>query len=78
MANKHNKKSKLTEKLLHTPKEAADMLSIRESWLRRKAGQRKISCTYVGKHLRFSDADLKSLVNSGEGRQTSRTRRIRR
>jgi hypothetical protein len=43
--------------LLHTPAEAAEILSIRESWLRGKAAARAIPCTFVGKHLRFSDDD---------------------
>jgi hypothetical protein len=40
---------------LHTPAEAAEILRIRESWLRGKAAARAIPCTFVGKHLRFSD-----------------------
>jgi excisionase family DNA binding protein len=48
--------------LLYTPQEAATRLRIPESWLRRKAGQRKIPSTRLGKHLRFSDADLSRIV----------------
>jgi len=47
------------------PGEAAGILSVRESWLRRKAGQRLIPCTYLGKHLRFSDTDLAAITESG-------------
>jgi hypothetical protein len=36
------------------PSEAAQLLKVRESWLRKKAAARLIPCTYVGKHLRFS------------------------
>jgi len=52
-------------RLLHTPYEAARLLAVRESWLRRMAGRREIACTFVGKHLRFSEADLRSIVQRG-------------
>jgi excisionase family DNA binding protein len=39
--------------VLYTPAQAAALLAVKESWLRRKAGQRAIPCTFVGKHLRF-------------------------
>ena len=43
---------------LHTVAEAAGILKVRESWLKAKASARLIPCTFVGKHLRFSDADI--------------------
>jgi excisionase family DNA binding protein len=49
-------------KLLHTPEEAARILTIKESWLRRKAGTGAIPSTLVGKHLRFSETDLRDIV----------------
>ncbi|PSL51534.1 excisionase family DNA binding protein [Saccharothrix carnea] len=52
-------------RLLHTPAQAARLLAVRESWLRRMAGRREIACTFVGKHLRFSDEDLRSIVQRG-------------
>jgi len=52
-------------RLLHTPAQAARVLSVRESWLRRMAGRGEIPCTFLGKHLRFSDADLRSIVHRG-------------
>ncbi|MFE2752240.1 helix-turn-helix domain-containing protein [Actinosynnema sp. NPDC059335] len=52
-------------RLLHTPAQAARMLAVPESWLRRMAGRREIACTLVGKHLRFSDADLHSIIQRG-------------
>ncbi|MFD7652874.1 helix-turn-helix domain-containing protein [Actinosynnema sp. NPDC059797] len=52
-------------RLLHTPAEAAALLAVRESWLRRKAGRREIPCTFLGKHLRFSPDDLASIARSG-------------
>ena len=48
--------------LLYTPAEAAHMLKVRESWLRRKAAARLVPCTFLGKHLRFSPADLAAIL----------------
>ena len=42
-----------------------------ESWLRRKAGQRLIPCTKLGKHLRFSPDDLARITQNGA--QAART-----
>jgi len=55
----------VSARLLHLPAVAADILSVPESWLRRKAGRREIPCTFVGKHLRFSDDDLRVIARSG-------------
>jgi excisionase family DNA binding protein len=60
---------------LHTPAEAARILKVPESWLRKKAGARVIPCTFVGKHLRFSDDDIAEIVQTGARRPASRTRR---
>ncbi|WP_231648217.1 helix-turn-helix domain-containing protein [Saccharothrix sp. NRRL B-16348] len=54
-----------THRLLYTPAEAAALLALRESWLRRKAGRREIPCTFLGKHLRFSSDDLTSIAQTG-------------
>ncbi|MDT8916071.1 helix-turn-helix domain-containing protein [Amycolatopsis sp. PS_44_ISF1] len=71
--------------LLYTPSQAAELLAIGESWLRRKAGTQSIPRTYVGKHLRFSHADLEEIVAAGQrsgatraGRGSGRSRRTRR
>ena len=61
--------------VLYTPGEAARLLSMPESWLRRKAGQRRIPCTMLGKHLRFSQADLARIT--ADGAQTVRQTRGR-
>ncbi|WP_345364350.1 helix-turn-helix domain-containing protein [Actinoallomurus liliacearum] len=50
---------------LYTPVEAAELLKVPESWLRKKAAARAIPCTFLGKHLRFSDDDLEEIVRSG-------------
>ena len=51
--------------LLLTPAQAAGMLQVRESWLRRRAAERRVPCSFVGKHLRFSYADLEAIVAAG-------------
>lgn len=53
---------------LHTAAEAADILNVRESWLRTKASARLIPCTFVGKHLRFSDDDVAEIMRAGARR----------
>lgn len=66
---------------LHTPAEAAEILKVRESWLKAKAAARVIPCTFVGKHLRFSDDDITEIINSGARRpptQAGRNHRGRR
>ncbi len=50
---------------LHTAAGAAGILKVRESWLRTKAAARLIPCTFVGKHLRFSDADIEEIMKAG-------------
>jgi hypothetical protein len=50
---------------LHTPAEAAGILKVRESWLKTKASARLIPCTFVGKHLRFSDDDIAEIMRTG-------------
>jgi excisionase family DNA binding protein len=65
--------------LLYTPAEAAKRLRVRESWLRKKAAAREVPCTFLGKHLRFSAADLATIVTASArpavGRQGRRMRR---
>jgi excisionase family DNA binding protein len=53
------------KRLLRTPAEAAEILAVKESWLRRQAGRRAIPSTMLGKHLRFSDADLAAIADTG-------------
>jgi excisionase family DNA binding protein len=48
--------------LLYTPGEAAQLLRVRESWLRKKAAARQVPCTFLGKHLRFSPSDLAAII----------------
>ena len=50
---------------LHTPAEAAGILKVRESWLKTKAAARVIPCTFIGKHLRFSEDDIAAIMQAG-------------
>jgi excisionase family DNA binding protein len=59
--------------LLFTAEEAAELLGVKPSWLRRKAAARAVPCTFLGRHLRFSRADLDAIVTAGE--QPSRSHR---
>ncbi|MEU8632691.1 helix-turn-helix domain-containing protein [Amycolatopsis sp. NPDC048633] len=63
--------------LLYTPAAAAGRLTIGESWLRRKAGQRLIPCTFVGKHLRFTEDDLRAIVAAGRRGPSNRDQSTR-
>ena len=63
---------------LHTPAEAAGNFNIRESWLRPKAAARVIPCTFVGKHLRFSDDDIAQIMAHGARQPVTRGRGTRR
>jgi excisionase family DNA binding protein len=58
--------------LLYTPAEAAELLRVRESWLRKKAAARAVPCTFLGKHLRFSPADLVTIVAAAARPATGR------
>jgi excisionase family DNA binding protein len=49
---------------LYTPGAAAQLLAVRESWLRRKAAARAVPCTFLGRHLRFSRADLEAIAQA--------------
>jgi hypothetical protein len=50
---------------LYTAAEAAGILKVRESWLKTKAAARMIPCTFIGKHLRFSDDDIAAIMRAG-------------
>lgn len=56
---------------LHTPAEAAGILKVRESWLKTKAAARVIPCTFIGKHLRFSDDDIAAIMQAGAASRSS-------
>ena len=59
---------------LRTPAAAAQLLAVPESWLRRKAAARVIPCTFLGRHLRFSPADLVAIAAAGAQQASPRSR----
>lgn len=62
---------------LYTAAEAAAILKVRESWLKTKAAARLIPCTFIGKHLRFSDDDIAEIMKAGARQPvTARGRRV--
>jgi hypothetical protein len=63
---------------LRTPAQAAQLLAVPESWLRGKAAARTIPCTFLGKHLRFSPADLAAISVAGAQPLRTRTSTARR
>ncbi|MFJ8813820.1 helix-turn-helix domain-containing protein [Amycolatopsis thermoflava] len=61
--------------VLYTPAQAAELLQVRESWLRRRAARRQVPCTFLGKHLRFSRANLDQIVTDATVPTTTALRR---
>lgn len=57
--------------VLYTPEQAAKMLQVRPSWLRRRAAARAVPCRFLGKHLRFAKQDIDEIAEAG--RQPPRT-----
>ncbi|MER6145419.1 helix-turn-helix domain-containing protein [Streptomyces sparsogenes] len=53
---------------MHTPEQAAALLQVPASWLRKKSAAGRIPCTRVGRHLRFSTEDLNAIIRSGSRR----------
>jgi hypothetical protein len=60
---------------LHTVAETAQILKVRESWLKTKASARLVPCTFVGKHLRFSDDDIAEIMRLGARQPVTRRSR---
>jgi excisionase family DNA binding protein len=61
--------------MLYTAEQAAELLQVSPSWLRKKATARAVPCTFIGKHLRFSPADLTAIIAAGATRPTIRSQR---
>ena len=51
--------------LLYTAEQAAALLQVPVSWLRRKATTRAVPCVFIGKHLRFSPHNLEMIIQQG-------------
>lgn len=54
----------VSEPVLFTAEQAAELLQVRPSWLRRKAAARAVPCRFLGKHLRFSRADINAIAEA--------------
>jgi excisionase family DNA binding protein len=50
---------------LYTAEQAARLLQVSPAWLRKKATTRAIPCTFIGRYLRFSAADVAMIIDSG-------------
>jgi len=50
--------------VLYTPEQAAKMLQVRPSWLRRRAAARAVPCRFLGKHLRFAKQDIEEIATA--------------
>lgn len=50
--------------LLYTPEQAAQLLQVRPSWLRRRAAARAVPCRFLGKHLRFARQDIEDIATA--------------
>jgi excisionase family DNA binding protein len=48
--------------VLYTPEQAAKLLQVRPSWLRRRAAARTVPCRFLGKHLRFAKQDIEEIA----------------
>jgi excisionase family DNA binding protein len=57
--------------LLYTPEQAAELLAVPASWLRRAAADGRADATYLGKHLRFSRQDLQATIQAHRRRATA-------
>ena len=57
--------SPVRNRLLTTP-EAAEFLNVPVRWLEDAVRQRRVRCTRIGKHIRFTSEHLAELVESGE------------
>ncbi|MBT8226737.1 MAG: helix-turn-helix domain-containing protein [Dactylosporangium sp.] len=50
---------------LYTAEQAAELLQVPVSWLRRKATARAVPCVFLGKHLRFTAHNLEMIIQGG-------------
>jgi len=51
---------------LMTTEEAADLLNVSYSWLKKAAQRGEVPCTHIGRAVRFSGAHVEAIVRSGE------------
>ncbi|GAA1291850.1 helix-turn-helix domain-containing protein [Saccharothrix xinjiangensis] len=63
-----------TDVVLYTPEQAAAMLQVRPSWLRRRAAARAVPCRFLGKHLRFARDDIDQIAEAAKRTPQTPTR----
>ena len=51
---------------LLTIAEAAAVLNVPESWLRRKVAERRVPLTLLGRHIRFTEDHVDRIISDGE------------
>jgi excisionase family DNA binding protein len=56
---------------LLTVQEAADYLNVPVRWVQDAVQQRRVRCTRIGKHVRFSAEHLLELIKTGEQPSTA-------
>lgn len=49
---------------LLTVDEAAELLSVPASWLRKRVAERKVPCTRLGRHVRFTREQLQDVITA--------------
>ncbi|QIK66412.1 helix-turn-helix domain-containing protein [Nocardioides sp. HDW12B] len=49
-----------------TTEEAADLLNVSYSWLKKAAQRGEVPCTHIGRAVRFSQVHVQAIVESGE------------
>lgn len=49
-----------------TTEEAADLLTVSYSWLKKAAQRGEVPCTHIGRAVRFSSAHVAAIVEAGE------------
>lgn len=52
--------------LPYTARQAAELLQVSPSWLCKKASAPAVPCTFIGRHLRSSPADIAAIIAAGE------------
>lgn len=46
--------------------EAAEVLNVPETWLRKRASAGLVPCTRLGRNIRFTDEHLRDIIAAGE------------
>ncbi|MCW2528002.1 MAG: DNA-binding protein [Pseudonocardiales bacterium] len=64
-----------------TTEEAAELLCVSYSWLKKAAHRREVPCTHIGRAVRFSSSHIEAIIAAGErppleaqGRGSARSR----